>query len=186
MANGFGCLPADGGVPSDRAALDLLYTASYDELRRLAAQVRRSAAFTISPTTVVNEAWAKLAGSPWIAQLSREHFRRLAARAMRQVLVEAARRRTASKRGGKDLALVTFDESLRAAPSRPAEVLALNVALDELAALEPRQAQMVEYRFFGGYDAAETAVLLGVSEATVHRDWRAARAFLAGAMRRTD
>jgi RNA polymerase sigma factor (TIGR02999 family) len=125
----------------------------------------------------VNEAWLKLASSPSVANTSPLHFRRIAARAMRQVMVDAARRRGAARRGGGALA-VTLDDALHSATTSE-ELLALDAALDELARLNPRQAQMVEHRYFGGLDVRETAELLGVSEATVLRDWRAARAWLA-------
>jgi RNA polymerase sigma factor (TIGR02999 family) len=101
---------------------------------------------------------------------------------MRQVLVEAARRRKALKRGGGGPA-VTFDESLQQAVACGDDLLALDAALENLARLEPRQAVVVESRFFGGLDIGETASLLGVSEATVLRDWRTARAWLAREMR---
>ena len=111
---------------------------------------------------------------------SRLHFKRIAARAMRQLLVESARRRHARKRGGEeDVTVVTFDESMHAFTTTGKELLALDAALDELARLEPRQAAMVESRFFGGLDITEIAALLGVSEATILRDWRAAKAWLA-------
>jgi RNA polymerase sigma factor (TIGR02999 family) len=128
---------------------------------------------------LVNEAWLKLTGSRVIgASTSRVHFKRIAARAMRQVLIEAARRRRSHKRGG-GMAPVTFDDSLAQTTARADDVLALDAALDALARIEPRQAMMVESRFFGGLDVAETAELLGVSEATILRDWRAAKAWLA-------
>jgi RNA polymerase sigma factor (TIGR02999 family) len=97
---------------------------------------------------------------------------------MRQVLIEAARRRQAEKRGA-GVALVTFEPELEAAPATADELLTLHEALDRLARLDTRQAQMVECRFFGGLDVPEIAELQGVSEATVLRDWRAARAWLA-------
>src|ERR1041385_9432584 len=101
------------GVVVDRRALDHLFSVTYEELRRLASSVRRSdPASTLSPTTLVNEAWLKLRNSPELAKLSRVHFKRIAARAMRQVLIEAARRRKAGKRGGGQIALVTFDDAL--------------------------------------------------------------------------
>ena len=103
---------------------------------------------------------------------------------MRQVLVEAARRRTAHKRGD-GRAWVTFDESLEALPADTDDLLALDEALEGLAQQSPRQAMMVECRFFGGLDIPETAALLEVSEATVLRDWRAARAWLALELGRT-
>ena len=162
---------------NERRALDNLFSAAYEELRRLAASVRRNdPAATLSPTALVNEAWLKLADSPAVADTSPLHFKRIAARAMRQVLVEAARRRTADKRGG-GAAVVTFDDAIGSVTTAD-DVLGLDAALEALAKLEPRQALMVESRFFGGLDVAETAQLLDVSEATVLRDWRAAKAWL--------
>ena len=167
----------------DARALDVLFTATYEELRRLAAAVRRGdPSATLSPTALVNEAWLKLRESPHVAQTTPVHFKRIAARAMRQVLIEAARRRRTDKRGG-GAAVVTFDESLHDAASGGAdEVLALNDALDALAQFEPRQAALVESRFFAGLEMAEIASLLRVSESTLLRDWRAARAWLAHEM----
>jgi RNA polymerase sigma factor (TIGR02999 family) len=168
----------------DRRALDHLFSVTYEELRRLAASVKRSDPnASLTPTTLVNEAWLKLAGSPELAATSPLHFKRIAARAMRQVLIEAARRRNAEKRGGKDAVFVTFDDSLETPISSDEELLVLDSALEGLAKLNPRQALMVEGRFFGGLDVAETAQLLEVSEATVLRDWRAARAWLAVQLR---
>jgi RNA polymerase sigma factor (TIGR02999 family) len=181
--------PSEHSSPQEsRRALDHLFSATYEELRRLAGSVRRGdPSATLSPTALVNEAWLKLAASPALGVTSRLHFKRIAARAMRQVLVEAARRRTAEKRGGANAAFVTFDEAVDGATgagSSGDEVLALDVALDELARVAPRQAQLVESRFFGGLDVRETAESLGISEATVLRDWRAARAWLAAELRR--
>jgi RNA polymerase sigma factor (TIGR02999 family) len=168
---------------AERRALDDLFSAAYEELRRLAASVRRDdPAATISPTALVNEAWLKLADTPAVARTSPLHFKRIAARAMRQVLVEAARRRNAEKRGG-GVAVVTFDDSMSGVTTA-ADILGLDAALEALARIEPRQALMVESRYFGGLDVAETAELLGVSEATVLRDWRAAKAWLARELRR--
>lgn len=167
----------------DRQALDRLFSLTYEELRRLAGSVRRDdPGATLSPTALVNEAWLKLAGSPEVANTSPLHFKRIAARAMRQVLIEAARRRNANKRGG-GAPMVTFDDALHDGPSSAEDLLALDAALEEFARVEPRQALMVESRFFGGLDVAETAQLLGVSEATVLRDWRAAKAWLAQELR---
>jgi RNA polymerase sigma-70 factor, ECF subfamily len=171
--------------PDERQALDQLFSATYEELRRLAARVRQGdPSATLNPTALVNEAWLKLARSPAVASTSRLHFKRIAARAMRQVLVEAARRRHALKRGGPQAMLVTFDDSSHESAAWVADLLVLDEALDELARLSPRQARLVESRFFGGFDVAETALLLGVSEATVSRDWRAARAWLAQRLER--
>jgi len=180
--------PSSNGQPGaagDRQALDQLFSVAYEELRRLASAVRRGdPSATLSPTALVNEAWLKLAGSPEVASASRLHFKRIAARAMRQLLVEAARRRKAGKRGSGVEVTVAFDDSLEREPTGSRELLALNSALDELARMNPRQAVMVESRFFGGFDIPETAALLNVSEATVLRDWRAAKAWLAHELRR--
>jgi RNA polymerase sigma factor (TIGR02999 family) len=163
----------------DREALDRLFSVTYEELRRLASQVKRSDwATSISPTTLVNEAWMKLAASPAFRSTSPLHFKRIAARAMRQVLVESARRRHAARRGGEDAMFVTFDESIGHNAAAAYDLLALDSALEDLARINPRQAAMVECRYFGGLDVAEAAALLEVSEATIHRDWRAARAWL--------
>lgn len=167
----------DGG--GDRRALDDLFSVTYEELRRLASSVRRDdPSATLSPTALVNEAWLKLADSPGVARTSPLHFKRIAARAMRQVLVEAARKRNAHKRGS-GAPLVTFDDALAQPVSGAAALLDLDAALEALARLSPRQSAIVESRFFGGLELKETAELLGISEATVLRDWRAARAWLA-------
>jgi RNA polymerase sigma factor (TIGR02999 family) len=171
------------GSPDDARALDELFSLTYEELRRLASAVRRGdPSATLSPTALVNEAWLKLRESPHVARTSPAHFRRIAARAMRQVLVEAARRRRAGKRGGGQ-PVVTFDESLHHAGTGADDILALDHALTDLARLEPRQASLVEYRFFGGLEITEAAALLDVSESTALRDWRAARAWLAAELR---
>ena len=174
------------GVRADDCdALNELFSATYEELRRLASSVKRSdPSATLNPTALVNEAWLKLANSPGLASASHLHFKRIAARAMRQLLVEAARRRNADKRGGGEaVRMVTFDESLVQGGNCAKEVIALDLALQELARFQPRQASVVESRFFGGCDMSETATLLGVSEATILRDWRAAKAWLAQALR---
>lgn len=169
--------PRPDDAPSN-PEVDRLFVSAYEELRRLAAAVRGTGSVvTITPTALVNEAWLKLSASANLHPTSRLHFKRIAARAMRQVLVEAARRRNAAKRGGGAV-LVTLDEALEPAAGASEDMLALDAALEVLARVAPRQAQVVESRFFGGLDVAETAELLGISEATVLRDWRAARAWL--------
>ena len=164
-----------------RQELDDLFSATYEELRRLAWSVRRSDPdASLSPTGLVNEAWLKLANSSGFRSASQLHFKRIAARAMRQILIEGIRRRRAAKRGGgAEVVLVGFDESTEQAPSTGRDLLALDAALDDLSRIHPRQALLVESRYFGGLDVAETATLLEVSEATVLRDWRAAKAWLA-------
>lgn len=175
----------ESGTPEQRRALDELFSLTYEELRRLASSVRRGdPSATLTPTVLVNEAWLKLANSPQLGAASQLHFKRIAARAMRQLLIEAARRRHAGKRGGEDdVTIITYDESMLPVTTCGNELLALDVALEELARIEPRQAMMVESRFFGGLDVTETAALLGVSEATILRDWRAAKAWLGQALR---
>ena len=164
----------------DRQALDQLFSLTYEELRRLASSVKRGdPSGTLSPTALVNEAWLKLAKSPGVSAESPLHFKRIAARAMRQLLIEAARRRNAHKRGGEGEAIfVTFDESLNSQPKSGEELLELDAALNELAQVEPRQAAIVESRFFGGLEISEISKVLDISEATVLRDWRAAKAWL--------
>ena len=176
--------PGLDGNADQRHALDQLFSVTYEELRRLASAVKRSdPSVTLSPTALVNEAWLKLSKSPAFTTASRLHFKRIAARAMRQLLIEAARRRNANKRGGGDVT-VAFDDSFDEKPASGRDLIALDTALEQLAQMNPRQAMMVESRFFGGLDVAETAELLDVSEATVLRDWRAAKAWLAHELRR--
>jgi RNA polymerase sigma factor (TIGR02999 family) len=175
-----------GAWPQERPELDALFSVTYGELRRLASTIKRDdPGSTLSPTALVHEAWLKLAKSPPFATASPLHFKRIAARAMRQVLIEAARRRHAQKRGGEAKAtLVEFDVAAMPLAADEDQLLALDAALDRLATFNPRQAVMVESRFFGGLDVPETAALLQVSEATILRDWRAARAWLAHELRR--
>ena len=175
--------PLQNAVPAD-PPLDELFSAAYEELRRLASLVKSDdPRATLSPTTLVNEAFLKLAAAPRFKVVSPLHFRRIVGRAMRQVLVESARRRNAAKRGG-DLVFVTLNEAMVGGVSSARDVLALDAALDALERLNPRQAEMVVCRFFGGLDVAETAAVLEVSEATVQRDWRAVKAWLAKELRR--
>jgi RNA polymerase sigma factor (TIGR02999 family) len=166
------------GSKTEKQTLDYLFSVTYEELRRLASSVKRNdASSTLNPTALVNEAWLKLVKSPPFETTSRLHFKRIAARAMRQVLIEAARRRNAGKRAGQ---VIFADTDFAVAESAfgSDELLALEEALQELERLEPRQAMLVESRFFGGLDVMETAELLEVSEATVNREWRAAKAWL--------
>ena len=136
---------------ADRQALDQFFSVTYEELRRLASSVRHGdPSATLSPTALANEAWLKLADSRQLATTSKPHFKRIAARAMRQLLVGAARRRNAGKRGGGVELTVSFDESLQKPPSGGRDSLQLDRALDDLARMNPRQAVMVESRFSGG------------------------------------
>jgi RNA polymerase sigma factor (TIGR02999 family) len=166
-------------------AIDQLFSQAYGELRRLAAAVNRSnGPRTLNPTALVNEAWIKMASSPDLRFQDVLHFKRVAARAMRQVLVDYARRSLSQKRGGDHLLLfVTFKEEMASTVSVGADVLGLDDALNELARKDARQAQVVESRFFGGMEVSEIAAMLQISESTVHREWRFARAWLSSQMR---
>ncbi len=163
------------------SSADALFVACYAELHRRAHGVRRQGApRTLSTTGLVHEAYLKLRGSGgW---MSREHFLNTAARAMRQLLVNAAEARVAAKRGGGAWAVTLDDELGATAPARPEQVLALDEALARLGQLNPRQARVVECRYFAGLSVEETAAALGVGTATVQRDWRFARAWLQRAL----
>ena len=164
----------------DDAAFEQAFGQVYEQLRRLAGKVRGGGApDTLNATALVHEAWIKLAPSSATDWAGRQHFLRVAARAMRQVLVDAARERLADKRGGGAVAVPIDDVAdLVQAPLRDDALLALDEALARMALLDERQARVVELRWFAGFTAEETAEALGISVPTVHRDWRAARAWL--------
>ena len=163
----------------DEAAGDRLFPLLYSELRRQAGRYmrRERRCHTLQPSGLVHEAYLRLANAPDLDWHDRAHFFAIAAKVMRQVLVDHARRRRAAQREG---CLVTFDDADAPvdAPLDPPELLDLENALRELAALDPRQARVVELRFFGGLDVQETADVLGLSERTVKREWQTARAWL--------
>jgi RNA polymerase sigma factor (TIGR02999 family) len=163
----------------DHAARDRLFAMVYRDLRGLArGQLRRvPGRDTLSTTALVHETYLKLAGERVWSARDRSHFFALAARAMRQILVDHARRRARHKRGGGE-APVSLVEALVPAPERAEEMLALDAALAKLETLDRELAQIVEWRFFGGLSVEEVAALLEVSDRTVKRHWRAARAFL--------
>ncbi len=165
----------------DREALATLLPLVYDELRRIArGQMRRERpGQTLTSTGLVHEAWLRLSASSHLAPHNRAHFLAIAANAMRQILVERARARHAAKRGGHR-ERVTLNEAVLPGPEPDLDVLAVDTALDKLAALDPEQARLVELRYFGGLSVEETADALGISPATVKRRWTSARAFLAG------
>jgi RNA polymerase sigma factor (TIGR02999 family) len=151
----------------------------YAELRQIADRMlkREAAGHTLQPTALLNEAWLKLSGSPGTAKLERSHYLGIAARAMRQVLVEYARRRHSAKRGGALVPVTLADEQLGV--SMPLDdLIALDDALAQLAAHDARLARVVEMRFFAGLEEEEIAQALGVTTRTVQRDWAKARAWL--------
>ena len=157
------------------AARAELFSVLHGELRRQAGRYmrRERRGHTLQPSGLVNEAYLRLAGSPDLDWHSRAQFFAIAARVMRQVLVDHARRRKAAKREGCLVALTDAD-----APVAPLDLMDLESALAELLVLDPRQARVVELRFFGGLDVEETAEVMGLSPRTVKREWQTARAWL--------
>ena len=169
----------DQAGKGDSAALSRLLDVVYAELRSIAsAQMRGERPdHTLQPTALVHEAYVRLLGSGSRSFEDRAHFVNAASRVMRRVLIDHARARSAAKRGNN--LRVTLDEGIAGGPEPAIDVLSLDDALNRLAAAEPRWAQVVELRFFGGLEVTEVAALLGISAATVKRDWQFARAWLA-------
>ncbi len=163
----------------DREAAEEVLRVVYDELRRLAHGIRRGAGETLSTTALVHEAWLKLAPAENVSIASRAHFKHLAARAMRQIVLDEARSRQAQKRGGDQRPVTWVDGLDGTVPSDPVAILAFDRALHELQEVDSRAAQVIECRIFGGLEVEETAQALEISTATVKRDFRFARAFLA-------
>ena len=172
-----------GGDPD---ASEQLLPLVYRELRRQAAAYlsRERANHTLPATALVHEAYLRLVGQD-AEYADRAHFFALAASMMRRVLVDHARARAAAKRSRPDLFL-TVDDATPSVEPRPVELLTLDRALTELAALDPRQARIVELRYFVGLTAAETADVLGISPTTVKREWNIARAWLYRALEAAD
>jgi RNA polymerase sigma factor (TIGR02999 family) len=166
-------------------ALDQLMPLVYDELKRIAHHHLRvhDPAATLSTTELVHEAFLKLAAGAGADWESRAHFFGAASRAMRQVLVDFARRRAAAKRGG-GLARVSLGDGNIALEIELDEILALDAALEQLEALDPRLRKLVELRFFGGLPERDIARILGVAPRTVERDWLKARLVLLKALDR--
>lgn len=167
---------AEGG---DRGALDHLFGLVYVELRKLARRQLHGGPpqNTLSTTALVHEAYLKLSADARWSTRDRSHFFALAARAMRHILIDHARRRTRHKRGGS-VAPLSLDSTEVPVYDRGDELLALDQALERLAALDPELARLVEWRFFAGLSVEEVAGILEISDRTVKRQWRAARAFL--------
>jgi RNA polymerase sigma factor (TIGR02999 family) len=163
----------------DRDALDRILPLVYDELRNIAGgQLRRERDdHTLDATEIVHEAFLRLRGSDRLDVRDRAHFLGIAARSMRQVLVDHARRRSALKRGG-DRQRTTLSGHARPVSVSPEELLDLDRALERLDALDPRLRKVVEYRYFGGMTDREIGEVLGVTRRTVQRDWARARAWL--------
>jgi RNA polymerase sigma factor (TIGR02999 family) len=170
-------LQAWGG--GDKKALDRLTPLVYRELRRIAGRMMASERpnHTLQATALVNEAYVRLVDTRQVSWQDRAHFFALCARAMREILIDHARARRSSKRGGGEVA-IELDEALAAAPFPEANLLELDAALKRLAEIDPRKSQVVELRFFGGLSLEETAEALKVSAKTVQRDWDMARGWL--------
>ncbi len=163
----------------DRNAVDVLMPALYSELRRIAGRSLRGErrGHTLQTTALVHEAYLRLLKDARLSVQNRAHFLAIAAQSMREILVEHARARAASKRGG-NRARVTLEESLATETAAGVDVLALEEALERLASLDPVQARIVEMLFYAGMTVEETAAALGTSPATVKRHWTIARAWL--------
>jgi RNA polymerase sigma-70 factor (ECF subfamily) len=164
----------DKGSPADQ-----LLPIVYDDLHALAEKYLRAepAGHTLQPTALVHEAYMKLVDQTRVDWQGRTHFFAVGAQAMRRILVDHARRRRAVKRGG-DRQRITVDEQLLAEGRRDEDLLALDEALKKLADLDTQQAKMVELRFFGGLNVAETATALGMSKRTAEREWTMVRSWL--------
>ena len=175
-------LLADWGK-GDRAALDAATTIVYAELHKIAEGylLRERSDHTLQPTALINEAYMRLIKEEHAGFENRRRFFAFAARLMRQILVDHARAQGAEKRGGA-LAKLSLNEAIDLAPGRAPEFLALNEALDNLAQLSPRKAQVIELRYFAGLNLEETAAVLETSAATVSRDQRMAEAWLSQAI----
>jgi RNA polymerase sigma factor (TIGR02999 family) len=171
----------------DQGALDQLIPLVYDELHRLAHQymLREPAGHMLQTTALVNEAYLRLIDASQVKWQNRAHFFAISASLMRRILVDFARSRRYKKRRASSLnAQIDFDRGQILQPQPGADVIALNDALNALAAFDPRGAKVVELRFFGGLSVEETAEVLGVSPKTVKRDWAATKVWLLGEMKR--
>ncbi|MBI1766013.1 MAG: sigma-70 family RNA polymerase sigma factor [Acidobacteria bacterium] len=181
MADNITQLLRDWGA-GDQRALDQLMPLVYDELRRLARRHLRHELHqhSLQPTMLVHEAYLRLADQPQVSWENRAQFFGLAAKLMRNILVDHVRARQADKRGGGALqvSLSAVDQLGRVAQEPEVELLALDAALERLAAYSPQHSRLVELRFFGGLTIPETAEVMGLSHATVERNWTFARAWL--------
>jgi RNA polymerase sigma factor (TIGR02999 family) len=177
----------------DQTALERLTPLVYDHLRRLGRQyLRKERAYArADATSLVHEAYVRLVDAQSVDWQDRAHFFAVSSTIMRRILVDAARVRASRKRGGglqrvEETAAWTLDSVAATGTDRAAEICALDDALESLAAREPRRAQVIELRYFGGLTVEETADALGVSAQTVLRDWKLARAWLAVELRKSD
>ena len=169
----------------DQAAIDKLMPLVYEELRRLARHYmrRERPGHTLQTSALINEAYMRLVDQQNISWKNRAHFFGISARLMRQILVDHARAHNNAKRGG-DQQKVPLDDIASLSKNRAYEIVALDDALQSLSTIDPQQTKIVELRFFGGLTIEETAEVLGISHATVEREWSMARAWLRKEMKR--
>lgn len=160
-------------------AADELMPLVYDRLRLLARKLLRheSAAHTLQPTALVNEAYLRMVGQNQVDWQGKTHFFAIGAKMMRRILVDHARRKLSKKRGG-GMHRIELADDLCVSNRNDEDVMAIEEALDKLSELDPRQAQIVELRFYGGLTVEEVAEVLGVSKRTVESDWTMLRAWL--------
>jgi len=163
----------------DQTAREKLLSAVYDELRQIASQClrRERPHHTLQSTALVHEAYLKLVNLSEVSWQDRAHFFAVAAQVMRHILVDYARHQGAEKRGG-GLEKLSLDEAVSFTSERDLDLLALDEALAQLASFDPQQSQVVELRFFGGLSIEETAAVMGLSTATIKREWTLAKAWL--------
>jgi RNA polymerase sigma factor (TIGR02999 family) len=172
----------------DREALETLIPLVYQELRRLAHSYlqRERSDHTLQSTALVHEAYLRLAGENAPQWQNRAHFFGIAAHVMRQILVEYARAHSAEKRGGPNACKLTLEDALQLPQTINVDVIALDGALQRLTELDEQQGRIVELRFFAGLTIEDTSEVLGISPATVKRDWTSARAWLYREIDRTE
>ena len=163
----------------DKEALDQLMPIVYDELRRQAARYlrREQAGHTLQTTALIHEAYVRLVDQRNVQWQNRAHFFGIAAQLMRRILVDHARSKKRAKRGGSDIR-VSLDDATAGVTGQDLDLVALNEALERLAEIDEQQSRVVELRFFSGLTVEETAEVMGISKATVKRDWSMARAWL--------
>ena len=166
----------DGDSSAGNRAYELIYERLYRSAR---AQLARKTSGTLTPTALVNEAWLKLSAADYEIN-DREHYLALASRAMRQIVVDVARASLSDKRGGNAVKITLHEELV---DDSDVNVVRLEEAMQRLEALDVRLSQVVQYRYFGGMGEEEIARILGVTDRTVRRDWRKARAFLYNELR---
>jgi len=170
----------------DPTAREALIPVVYQELRRLAGKCLAGQRHqTLQSTALVHEAYLRLAGQSSLRAENRAHFLAIAARLMREILVDHARSHAAAKRGAGYITL-SFDEAVALPQKSEVDLVALDDALNQLNAMDPRQSHIVDLRFFGGLSIEDTSVVLGISPATVKREWSTARLWLQRELRRSD